>query len=76
MKVLFSSTVFIFAIVPAAFAGFYASPAVVDVHVIGCQTYPLEGMRVMLVGEAVSEDPASTASWYTMNSATSTTSRS
>jgi hypothetical protein len=56
MKVLFSSTVFIFAIVPAAFAGFYASPAVVDVHVIGCQTYPLEGMRVMLVGEAVAED--------------------
>lgn len=40
----------------AAFAGFYGEPAMVDVYVIGCQSYPLDGMRVILVGEAVAED--------------------
>jgi hypothetical protein len=41
---------------PAARAGFYGEPAMVDVYVIGCQTHPLDGMRVILVGEAVAED--------------------
>ncbi len=43
---------------PAAFAhaGFYASPATLNVFVIGCQTYPLDGMRVILVGEAEAEE--------------------
>jgi hypothetical protein len=45
-----------FASASAAFAGFHATPATIDVYVTGCQTHPLDGMRVILVGEAVAED--------------------
>ncbi len=44
------------AVAPAAYAGFHATPATLDVFVIGCQTHPLEGARVLLVGEAVAEE--------------------
>jgi hypothetical protein len=40
----------------AALAGFYATPATVNVFVIGCQTHPIDGARVVLVGEALAED--------------------
>ena len=40
----------------AAVAGFHATPATVNVFVIGCQTHPIDGARVVLVGEALAED--------------------
>jgi hypothetical protein len=39
-----------------AHAGFNGSPAVVGVYVTGCQGYPLEGARAVLVGEAAAEE--------------------
>lgn len=55
MKILLPSAL-IFVFITAAFAGFHATPATVDVYVTGCQTHPLDGMRVILVGEAVAEE--------------------
>jgi hypothetical protein len=55
MKILLPSAL-IFVSITAAFAGFHATPAGVNVYVTGCQTHPLDGMRVILVGEALAEE--------------------
>jgi hypothetical protein len=39
-----------------AFAGFNGTPAELNVYVTGCQGFPYDGARVVLVGEAVAED--------------------
>lgn len=39
-----------------AYAGFHATPATINVYVIGCQTHPIDGARVVLVGEALAEE--------------------
>ena len=39
-----------------AFAGFNGTPAELNVYVTGCQGFPYDGARVVLVGEAAAED--------------------
>lgn len=53
--IIFTFSVATFCASPAH-AGFHATPATVNVFVIGCQTHPIAGERVVLVGEAVAEE--------------------